>query len=402
MERQSTNYSDLILTMLEAAMENAVQLPSDREPATVPNGPVNRLQRVLQTALSSNTSTILPSSHLPSVSPSPTVQTTEPMTLPTGTYVPNSNVQPHDPPSTEPPVNIHVEFLYEYNRTIREYQSTMREYMQLLPSLREQGRVPNDQTRDQTHGPRPRPIPIPTQTPLQGQGQGQEQNDQTLLFSYIYYPALPRANPTQSTVPLTREEIARTTRTYGYTDAMVSADGSSNVCPISLDPFYIGDVVCEIRGCGHVFKRPPLMNWLRRNSRCPVCRYELRNFTEPTTSTVSTEASSSTSSTVSTEATASTDATASTIGLDEYPSTPPVQAHDQTTTTPLRRNHETINQMFQRTLQNNRQNNSTDIFNDVWNRLLQNTDTTFIGSIDIDNPDLFSFDGPRTEDRNNI
>ena len=392
MERQSTNYSDLILTMLEAAMENAVQIPSDREPA-VPNGPVNRLQRVLQTALSSNTSTSLPSSPLPTVSPSPTVQTTEPMTLPTGTYVPNSNIQPDEPPSTEPPVNIHIEFLYEYNRTIREYQSTMREYMQLLPSLREQGRVPIDQTRDQTHGPRPIPAQIPRPRPTQTPVQRQEPNDQTLLFSYIYYPAATRSTPTQSTVPLTREEIARTTRTYGYTDAMVSADSSSNVCPISLDPFYIGDVVCEIRGCGHVFKRPPLMNWLRRNSRCPVCRYELRNFTEPTSST---EASSSSSST---EASSSTYPTS---GQDDGPNTPPSQAHGQTTTTPLRRNHETINEMFQHTIQNNRQNNSTDLFNDVWNRLLQNTDNTFIGSIDIDNPDMFSFDGPRTEDRNNI
>jgi hypothetical protein len=42
-----------------------------------------------------------------------------------------------------------------------------------------------------------------------------------------------------------------------------------------LEQFQVGDVICEIRGCGHKFKRPNLMNWLRRNNRCPVCRYDL-------------------------------------------------------------------------------------------------------------------------------
>ena len=80
--------------------------------------------------------------------------------------------------------------------------------------------------------------------------------------------------------PLTREEIARSTFTYGFIPENEPLDNSGNVCPISLEPFQEGDVICEIRGCRHKFKRPLLMNWFRQNSRCPVCRYELRNYTE--------------------------------------------------------------------------------------------------------------------------
>lgn len=84
---------------------------------------------------------------------------------------------------------------------------------------------------------------------------------------------------TQSPILLTREEIARSTLTYGFTEEMILRDASgesTNVCPISLEPLQIGDVICEIRGCGHKFKRPNLMTWLNRNSNCPVCRYNIR------------------------------------------------------------------------------------------------------------------------------
>jgi hypothetical protein len=59
---------------------------------------------------------------------------------------------------------------------------------------------------------------------------------------------------------------------------MILRDASgeiTNICPISLEPLQIGDVICEIRGCRHKFKRPNLMTWLNRTSNCPVCRYNL-------------------------------------------------------------------------------------------------------------------------------
>jgi hypothetical protein len=44
---------------------------------------------------------------------------------------------------------------------------------------------------------------------------------------------------------------------------------------ICLEDFQIGEEVCRIRVCGHVFKRPGLMYWFSRNNHCPVCRRDI-------------------------------------------------------------------------------------------------------------------------------
>ena len=47
-------------------------------------------------------------------------------------------------------------------------------------------------------------------------------------------------------------------------------------CPISLEDFQLGEELCEIKHCHHVFKWSSLQNWFSRNSHCPVCRYDIR------------------------------------------------------------------------------------------------------------------------------
>jgi hypothetical protein len=53
---------------------------------------------------------------------------------------------------------------------------------------------------------------------------------------------------------------------------------SDNNCPITLDEFSEGEMVCRIKHCGHIFKIQPLQNWFSRNSHCPVCRYDIRTW----------------------------------------------------------------------------------------------------------------------------
>lgn len=206
---------------------------------------------------------------------------------------------------------VHLSQASDYNNNIRDYQSNIHDIIQLFGPLENihvdtGSSSPLPQTTPVSRSvplpstyslPRtaplsstyslPRTAPLSRSAPLHQSIPLQNDTDTSILLSYFYYPLSNTTNPinapVQSTnvVPLTREEIARTTRTYGYTENMVLSDSSANVCPISLDPFTVGDVICEIRGCSHIFKRPPLMNWLTRNSRCPICRYELRDYVEP-------------------------------------------------------------------------------------------------------------------------
>jgi hypothetical protein len=69
----------------------------------------------------------------------------------------------------------------------------------------------------------------------------------------------------------------------------ISYNGTTGaICPITLEPFETGESVCKIIHCGHMFKRTALYDWFSRNVRCPICRYDIREY-------VSTDSSASAS-----------------------------------------------------------------------------------------------------------
>lgn len=45
-------------------------------------------------------------------------------------------------------------------------------------------------------------------------------------------------------------------------------------CPITLEPFKIGDSIVELQ-CNHTFSKPALTEWLKNNDTCPMCRCDL-------------------------------------------------------------------------------------------------------------------------------
>lgn len=48
--------------------------------------------------------------------------------------------------------------------------------------------------------------------------------------------------------------------------------------PIDLIPFVPNESIVRIRHCGHCFRRSNLLEWFRRNVRCPLCRYDIREY----------------------------------------------------------------------------------------------------------------------------
>jgi hypothetical protein len=49
-------------------------------------------------------------------------------------------------------------------------------------------------------------------------------------------------------------------------------------CPISLETFNDDSQVSIIRHCGHIFNTIEINRWFQSNCRCPVCRYDIRNY----------------------------------------------------------------------------------------------------------------------------
>lgn len=52
--------------------------------------------------------------------------------------------------------------------------------------------------------------------------------------------------------------------------------------PIDLIPFRENETIMRIRYCGHCFRETNLREWFRASVRCPLCRYDIRNYTNET------------------------------------------------------------------------------------------------------------------------
>jgi hypothetical protein len=154
------------------------------------------------------------------------------------------------------------ELVYLYNTNIREYQDNMRLILQTIYLLTNNASAPN------------RTTPI-----------NETRNDN----DYIYYTLFPYTNRLNRPVtPIntfnenvivrpTNEQFDAATIEYNFSTAD-TVNNTNARCPITLEDFQEGDNVCKIRYCGHTFRREPIHNWFQGNVRCPVCRYDIREY----------------------------------------------------------------------------------------------------------------------------
>ena len=75
----------------------------------------------------------------------------------------------------------------------------------------------------------------------------------------------------------TEQQIITATRLFEYTDDMTDIN---NRCPITLEDFQENETVSQIKHCRHTFKEHSIRNWFQNNVRCPVCRYDIRDYVE--------------------------------------------------------------------------------------------------------------------------
>jgi len=70
-------------------------------------------------------------------------------------------------------------------------------------------------------------------------------------------------------------QIERGTRIQNFGEIETPINSS---CPITLERFENTTEVAEILGCGHLFNHTSLFAWFRNNTRCPICRYDIRTY----------------------------------------------------------------------------------------------------------------------------
>ena len=89
-----------------------------------------------------------------------------------------------------------------------------------------------------------------------------------------FFTFIPLSTRTSSSLnnDLTQIQIENATEITAFADEM-----NETRCPISFEDFIPGENITRIKSCGHYFKTNGLMDWFRRSSQCPVCRFDLRD-----------------------------------------------------------------------------------------------------------------------------
>ena len=188
------------------------------------------------------------------------------------------------------------EILHSHDDRMREYSENMRTILQILSLLVQRqyySRTYVDPTYDYTNNRERTAQPnrttanihrrseIPRPTPRT------RQNYQSHILSYVIYPFLDLSgtnlNQTRYqdvVVRPTEDQINTATRTVTYDETI---ELINHRCPITLADFEEGEDIRQIIYCGHCFCEDSIQNWFRTNVRCPVCRYDIRDYSLPDT-----------------------------------------------------------------------------------------------------------------------
>jgi hypothetical protein len=144
------------------------------------------------------------------------------------------------------------------------------------------------------NNPRPNLRPGPNQGPIPN----------TMEYNYVVNPITTENLPVRffnnyltdvfhsfnNSIPIipSQNVLNSATRAYRYSDIITPINSN---CPITLERFENNSDVTMLLGCGHIFTTPSITSWFTSNVRCPVCRYDIRDYIHPNTTAAAAPAS---------------------------------------------------------------------------------------------------------------
>jgi hypothetical protein len=201
----------------------------------------------------------------------------------------------------------HISYMNMIN-TLREvmlgYNTNMRLFLESINSMQQSINMVIEE--QQNVQPTQIPVPPPTQAPVPPPTPAPTPQTQQRFF--------PRNATNFAGVPLRRFNVDLLTQLYNTqpmydvivrptTEQLNAAletitfhaqENRTSTCPITLEEFVEGETVTRIRHCGHIFNTQSINNWFNRRVRCPVCRYDIRDYITIDASTSTTDNSTST------------------------------------------------------------------------------------------------------------
>jgi hypothetical protein len=172
------------------------------------------------------------------------------------------------------------DIMFQYAKNIQDYNENMRIYLEIISN---RDRFANQQgyynrQRYSQRFPHEYPEYLYTSIPL-------DRSDR--ILSNLLNPGVRRSREnvrrSRESENILQDVIVRPTQQQiqDATEIIIFDERNSNNntnCPITLEPFVIGEQICRIKHCSHLFKQRALHDWFRRNVRCPVCRYDIRDY----------------------------------------------------------------------------------------------------------------------------
>jgi hypothetical protein len=180
----------------------------------------------------------------------------------------------------------------EYNNNISDYNSNIRRFLDLISSINYNNNNNNNTNRNNRHNENSREntreyrrqqfnhnnMNIPDTGPSFGIpntsfGFGTNQSP-SQVFSYF----LPNNRPRTFTNVIVRPSERQILDAIEIIIFNENETYNNTSCPITMEEFDDGEQICQIKHCGHNFREDALRNWFRTNVRCPVCRYDIRDY----------------------------------------------------------------------------------------------------------------------------
>ena len=101
----------------------------------------------------------------------------------------------------------------------------------------------------------------------------------TDLFTAMFSGVFNTDQLTPVIIRPTRTQIENATEIITTEENMIN-----NTCPILQTPFQDTDIIVRIKHCGHCFIQEGLISWFNQSVLCPVCRYDIREYSSSSSS----------------------------------------------------------------------------------------------------------------------
>jgi hypothetical protein len=92
-------------------------------------------------------------------------------------------------------------------------------------------------------------------------------NNTALHLLYTFYDRVP-------VIP-TATQLTQGLRDTVFSNIVTPLNSS---CPITMERFEDNSNVSVILGCNHIFNPTQIRSWFAASARCPVCRYDIRDY----------------------------------------------------------------------------------------------------------------------------